>query len=132
MGIIEETHWYQNFDWSMIWTCVGAVLCLMLFFKAYKGQEVIQGQLAETIRGNFWWKVSYHLVSGLILLAIIGEIGVPLFDFLIQKAITMLGFQTKFRIDSSEEIIHTLAFISGLLGGWIVAKIIRFGQKKLM
>lgn len=129
---MENTIWYNNLDYSMIWTCIGASLILLLCLKVYGEKQVMKGAAAEKIRQTAYIKWIYHIGSGLLLLTIVDEIGVPVFDFLIQKATALFGFSTNFSIESSEDIAHLLALICGLLGGWIIAKIVRYAQNKFM
>ncbi|AXP79191.1 hypothetical protein CJ739_91 [Mariniflexile rhizosphaerae] len=117
---MEETiskFWYQTLDWSMIWVCLGSVVALLLYMGAYGTKEIVQGKSGEIIR-NKWVKPFYHLVSAFVVLAMIKEIG---FD----SIKSFIGLS----LDAEGKTIHTLAVISGLGGGYILSKLIRFFQK---
>lgn len=118
MENIKETLWYQNFDWSMIWVCIGAVLVLLLYMEVYGQKEVIIGKYGDAIRKRKWLKRVYHLASGLLMLTFVSEIGYGAIKPFINLSIEAEG-----------NLLHFLAAISGLGGGYIIAKIIRLVQK---
>ena len=130
---MENEIWYKNLDWSMIWACLAAIICLSLFIalNPEKDSAVAKSQLKGV--GNYftntWKNHLFNLFSGFLVMAMVIELAVPVMDWLIQKAVLLLGFQTDFEIRSIDEVAHFLAGISGLGGGFIVAKIIRKFQK---
>lgn len=115
-----EKHWYQTLDWSMIWVCLFSIIALLLYMEVYGQKEVIQGKTGEVLRNNKWVKALYHLVAGFVMLSFVSEIG---FD----NIKPFLGLS----LEAENNVAHLLAFISGISGGYVIAKIIRLAQKKL-
>lgn len=128
-----EIPWYLNFDGSMIAACIGGILILILYLEKNRGKNINEEKLKSGITNYFvptWINYAYHVVSGFVMLSISLEIGVPIFDFIIQKSMTFFGFNTEFTISSAEQIVHLLAALSGIMGGYVFAKLISWGQNK--
>lgn len=53
------------------------------------------------------------------------ELAVPVMDYLVQKSVVFFGFTTDFEIRSIDEVAHFLAGVSGLSGGFMIAKFIK-------
>lgn len=112
-----EKYWYQTLDWSMIWVCLASIIALLLYMEVYGQKEVVQGKTGEVLR-NKWVKPLYHLVAGFVMLSFVSEIG-----YASLKQFLNLDLETE------GNVLHLLASLSGLSGGYVVAKMIRFAQK---
>lgn len=112
-----EKYWYQNLDWSMIWVCLFSIVALLLYMEVYGQKEVTKGKTGEMLR-NKWVQPMYHLVAGFVMLSFVSEIG---FD----NIKPFLGLS----LEAEDNVAHLLASLSGITGGYVIAKIIRFAQK---
>lgn len=133
MVVMEEIVWYKNLDWSMIWACLAAIICLSLFIAMNPTKDIEAAKTQFKGVGNYfvntWKNHAFNLISGFLVMAMVIEIAVPVMDWLIQKAMVVFGFKTEFKIRSIDEVAHFLAGISGLSGGFLIAKLIRRLQK---
>lgn len=108
MDSIKELAWYLTLDWSMIWVCVGAVIVHMLYLELFKNPPV-----------KITMKIGlFYLLSSLTVLSFVPEIGTTTLTYLIDK---FTGLQFEFQ----GEALHILAFLSGLLGGYLVVLLIK-------
>ena len=109
--------WYNQLDWSMIWVCLGAIITLS-FFIALNPNKESQTHGVGKYFINTWKNHVYNLFAGFVMLSFVGEVGFPILNYFME-----LPFEI------AEGAIHFLSAISGLGGGYIIAKIIRLFQK---
>lgn len=115
--------WYQTFDWSMIWACAGGLLCVIVF-QIVQSKNIKNSQSAISDYFTLTWpNILFQIIAGYLMLAIVPEIGIPLFRIFTK----VIGAEIE--VDSVENIAHTLAAICGLFGGYFLAKIINKVQK---
>ncbi|WP_027064591.1 hypothetical protein [Maribacter sp. Hel_I_7] len=116
MGEIVEKFWYQELDWSMIWVCTGGILVTIMAIGTGITQKNLYG-VDNYFKGT-WKNYLYQILSGYLVLSFIVEVGLPFADYFVSIP-----------VDIQTPIDHFLAAISGLGGGFIVAKLIRLLQK---
>ena len=115
-----ERFWYETLDWSMIWVCFAAVITLSLFialnptksFAAVKENSVMNYFI------NTWKNHLYNLFAGFVMLSFVIEVGFPVINSFLN-----LPFEV------ASGALHFLAALSGLGGGYVLARIIRLFQK---
>jgi len=108
MEVIKETVWYMNLDWSMIWTCILAVVVHILFLE-----------ISSKVKSRKFVHYAFYALSSLLVLSFISEV-----------AGWVLENYTSFSLDVQSGINHFLAAISGLGGGYIVTFIINRIKKE--
>lgn len=129
---VMEQIWYKHLDWSVIWACFGAVVVLILFLEKNRGKDILKAQEEKGVLNYFfptYLNYIFHFISAFVMLSFVSEIAVPFFDWMIQKATLLFGFETDFKIKSSDDIAHFMAVVSGLSGGYVLAKAIKTIQK---
>ncbi len=115
----EEIVWYMNFDWSMIWVCilgVAAVITLMVLDNE-KARKKTTGSIDNYFIPT-WKNYLFHLLAGLLMLTFISEVGIKFLNYYIELPQDLDG-----------GINHFLAALSGIGGGFVIAKIVRLFQK---
>lgn len=128
-----ELAWYLKLDWSMIWACLGAIALVSLAMAMQADRTVSEAKDKLAGVGNYfvptWKNYAFQAIAGLVMLSFVAEIGIPVIDFIISKLNAVLGTDISFTIESSAEVAHTLAVLSGIGGGFILAKLIKLFQK---
>lgn len=109
-----QTYWYQNLDWSMIWVCVGAVIALILYMKIHQPTYRTEKSYLQPT----WKNYAYQFVAALVMLSFVSEVGFPLINNFLNLP-----------IDFENNVLHFLAALSGLGGGYVLEKIIKLFQK---
>ena len=126
MEDLTQPVWYQNLDWSMIWACTFAIVCIILF-QLTQTTDPEKAKTSLKGVGHFfmptWKNIIFQILAGYLMLAIAPEIGVP-----IVKGVLSI-FNIKMDVDSADKIAHTLAVLSGLSGGYVLAFIAKKIQK---
>lgn len=107
MKEITEIVWYEHLDWSAIWVCVIAILVHLVYLKINKNKEITK------------YHCFFYALSGVLVLSFINEMGLPTLKYFIELPIELEG-----------SIVHFLAAISGLGGGYVATRIIKMFQKK--
>ena len=113
---MEEIIWYKNIDWSMVWVCFGGISLIILAMLTGIANRSMYG--VENYFKGTWKNYAYQIIAGLVVLSFISEVGLPFLEYFIQIP-----------VDLSNPLDHFLAFISGIGGGFIVAKTIKLFQK---
>lgn len=113
-----ELFWYQQLDWSMIWVCLAAIITLSLFIATNPKKIEKDNKGVGNYFVNTWKNHTYNLFSGFVMLSFISEVGFPLINSFLN-----LDF------DVADGALHFLAAMSGLGGGYVIAKIIKAFQK---
>jgi hypothetical protein len=110
-----EIAWYSNLDWSMIWVCFGAVIALTLYMMIHVPKlDQTKSYLKPT-----WKNYAYQFVSAFVMLSFVSEVGFKAVNYFLNLD-----------IDVANDVLHFLAALSGLGGGYVFEKIIKLFQKK--
>jgi hypothetical protein len=113
---METQHWYLTLDWSMIWVCTGGVMALILFMASNPQEKSLSGV------GNYftptWKNYAYQIVAAFVVLSFIEEVGMPFVE-------SFAGLS----VEAENSVAHFLGAISGIGGGFILAKVIRLFQR---
>ena len=117
MDEVQE-FWYQQLDWSMIWVCLAAIITLSLFIAMNPNKINKENKGVENYFVNTWKNHAYNLLAGFVMLSFVAEVGFPLVNS---------WFDLDF--DVADGALHFLAAMSGLGGGYVIAKFIKLFQK---
>ena len=110
--------WYKALDWSMIWVCFAAIVTLSLFILNNTKEIETGTKGVSNFFVNTWKNHAYNLFAGFVMLSFVSEVGFPIFNSFIDMP-----------FDVANGTLHFLAALSGLGGGYVIAKIIRLFQK---
>ncbi|AGO49249.1 hypothetical protein Phi38:2_gp10 [Cellulophaga phage phi38:2] len=122
MEHVIEKLWYQDLDWSMIWVCLAAVLCLVLFMSMHQNETVESSKSKLNGTGNYfipsWKNYAFQILSALVVLSFVSEVGFPVVNSFMNLP-----------IEVADSAVHFLAALSGIGGGFMFVKLIRLFQK---
>jgi len=109
-----EKFWYQTLDWSMIWVCLGAVIALILYMMIHvPNYDKTKNYMLPT-----WKNYAYQIVSAFVMLSFVSEVGFKVVNHFLNLD-----------IEVANDVLHFLAALSGLGGGYVFEKIIKLFQK---
>ncbi len=114
--LIKELAWYQSLDWSMIWVCSLGIATMVVAMAIGVAERNLYG-VEDYFRGT-WKNYVYQIFAGFLTLTFISEVGMKFVEYWMTVP-----------VEVSSPLNHFLAALSGLGGGFIVAKIIRMFQK---
>lgn len=115
---MENEIWYKQLDWSMIWVCLGAIITLSLFIAMNPNKIDKENKGVSKYFVNTWKNHAYNLFAGFVMLSFVAEVGFPFVN-------SFLNLES----DVVDGALHFLAALSGLGGGYVLAKLIRLFQK---
>lgn len=113
-----------NQYWTVITVCVVFSILLLLFnliSNENKDAEAKAGSIKNYMKPT-WKNYLFHFISGLAMLPVVVELGMPFVLWVVEKF-------TGLSLEITGAGLHVLAAASGLSGGYIIAKGIRFVQK---
>tara|TARA_R110002126_G_scaffold92507_2_gene219525 strand:+ start:2986 stop:3348 length:363 start_codon:yes stop_codon:yes gene_type:complete len=113
-----DKFWYETLDWSMIWVCLAAIITLSLFIALNPKKIDLEKKGVSNYFVNTWKNHAYNLFAGFVMLSFVSEVGFPFVNYFMNLS-----------IDVADGTLHFLAAISGLGGGYVIAKFIRIFQK---
>lgn len=113
---MENEIWYLNFDWSMIWVCALGIVTTIVAMMTGVVSKNIYG--VENYFKGTWKNYLYQIFAGFLTLSFVSEVGIKFVEYWITIP-----------VDMSSPLNHFLAAISGLGGGFIIAKLIKLLQK---
>lgn len=118
MEMIEDTYWYQHLDWSMIWVCLASIITLSLFMALNPNKIQSDTKGVSNYFVNTWKNHAYNLFAGFVMLTFVSEVGFP-----------FVNSWLNLEFDVADGALHFLSAMSGLGGGYVIAKIIKLFQK---
>ena len=124
MENLNNDYWYQNLDYSMIWVCAAFSVIVIIGLSINYDKSVQQAKTTgvKLYLKPTWKNYLFHFLCGLAMLPVFSELGMTVVLYVVE---TLSGYS----LEVSGQGKHVLAALSGLTGGFLVAKGIKLIQK---